>query len=104
MGFVRFLLVVFLTASVAAPVQAASWGRLQKGKCDVESGKRIYKAKLKRSFSEDSAAKLCPRFRRTIDGESRVPDMCKKSGMTSFTGYWLVVDATCRKIDGIMND
>jgi hypothetical protein len=97
MKILHLMFLALLMVAVSAPAHAASWGRLEKGKCDAQTGKRAYKAKLKRNLTEKGGAELCSRLRRTINKESRVPDMCKKSGMASYTGYWLVTDASCLK-------
>lgn len=97
MKIIHLMFLTLLMVAVSAPAHAASWGRLEKGKCDAQTGKRAYKAKLKRSLTEKDGEDLCRRLRRTINKESRVPDMCKKTGLTSYTGYWLVTDASCLK-------
>jgi len=76
---------------------AASWGGLEKGACEANSGKRAYSAKLKRNFGDDPAASLCPRLHKTVGGKSRVPDKCEKRGIGGYVGVWLVPDKTCTK-------
>lgn len=99
MKIFKILFLSLLVSSISAPAYAASWGNLQKGKCDIVSGKRIYKAKLKRSFGDDPGAGLCVRLQKTVNGKSRVPDQCVKRGLNGYTGIWLETDPSCGKAD-----
>ena len=93
----HIFLFALISFSLSTPAYAANWGRLQKGACVAETGKRAYFAKLKRNFGDESAISLCPRLHKTVNGQSRVPDKCEKKGLTGYTGIWLVPDKTCTK-------
>lgn len=93
----HILLIAVISLSLSTPAYAANWGRLEKGACEGNTGKRVYIAKLKRNFGDDPAASLCPRLHKTVDGQSRVPDRCEKKGIGGYAGIWLVPDKTCIK-------
>ena len=99
MRLFKIIFLALLVSSISAPAYAASWGNLQKDKCDIVSGKRMYKAKLKRSFGDDPGAGLCVRLQKTVNGKSRVPDQCVKRGLNGYSGIWLETDPSCRKAD-----
>jgi len=91
--------IIVICSFVFLPItaHAASWGGLEKGACEANSGKRAYSAKLKRNFGDDPAASLCPRLHKTVAGKSRVPDKCVKKGIGGYVGVWMVPDKTCAK-------
>ena len=93
----HIFLITAVSLSLASPAWAASWGPLEKGACQADSGKRAYIAKLKRNFGDDPAASLCPRLHKTVNGKSRVPDKCEKKGIAGYAGVWLVPDKSCAK-------
>ena len=93
----HILLAVVISLSLSTPASAANWGPLKKGACEGNTGTRAYIAKLKRNFGDESAASLCPRLHKTVDGKSRVPDKCGKKGLTGYAGIWLVPDKACTK-------
>jgi hypothetical protein len=95
----KIIILTLAGLAVSTPAYAASWAALEKGKCDIVSGKRIYKAKLKRSFGDDPSAELCMRLRKTVNGKSRVPDQCVKRGLNGHSGIWLEPDPSCGKAD-----
>jgi len=90
---------VLILSAISTPANAASWGALAKGECDIVSGKRMYKAKLKRSFGDDPGEGLCLRLQKTVNGKSRIPDQCIKRGINGYTGIWLEADPSCGKAD-----
>ena len=97
MRILHIILITVVSLSLSTPAHAASWGQLQKGACDAVSGKRAFKAKLKRNFGDDPAESLCPRLHKTVNGKSRVPDKCEKNGIAGYTGIWFENDNTCNK-------
>ena len=97
MKTVHIFAITAIATLLSTPAYAASWGGLEKGACEVTTGKRAYSAKLKRNFGDEPAASLCPRLHKTVDGKSRVPDKCEKKGIGGYAGIWLVEDKTCTK-------
>lgn len=95
---IKLFCCLFVFLLISTPANAAKWGKVKAGDCNLATGERSFHARLWRKPFDKSGKKLCPIMAIKYKGKKYKSEQCKRGADFAYRGYFSKPDSTCSRL------